>query len=70
MSASKRLPERVIVPERAWPKPSALPFWAQVAIGFLVLQFGVYWWHRTMHHSDTLWRVFHQMHHSAERVDI
>ena len=49
---------------------SSLPFWAQIAIGFLVLQFGVYWWHRTMHSSDTLWRVFHQMHHSAERVDI
>ena len=49
---------------------STLPVWAQVTIGFLVLQFGVYWWHRTMHRSDTLWRVFHQMHHSAERVDI
>ena len=49
---------------------SMLPFWTQIAIGFLVLQFGVYWWHRTMHRSDTLWRVFHQMHHSAERVDI
>lgn len=49
---------------------SFLPFVAQVALGFLVLQFGVYWWHRTMHSSDTLWRVFHQMHHSAERVDI
>ena len=49
---------------------SALPFAAQIALGFLVLQFGVYWWHRTMHRSDTLWRTFHQMHHSAERVDI
>ena len=49
---------------------SALPFWAQVALGFLALQFGVYWWHRTMHRSDTLWRMIHQMHHSAERVDI
>ena len=49
---------------------STLPFWAQVALGFLVLQFGVYWWHRTMHRSDTLWRMVHQMHHSAERVDI
>ncbi|WP_100259567.1 sterol desaturase family protein [Qipengyuania seohaensis] len=49
---------------------STLHFGAQVAIGFLVLQFGVYWWHRTMHRSDTLWRLFHQMHHSAERVDI
>jgi len=49
---------------------SHLPFAAQIAVGFLVLQFGVYWWHRTMHRSDTLWRACHQMHHSAERVDI
>ena len=49
---------------------STLPFWAQVTIGFLVLQLGVYWWHRIMHRSDTLWQYFHQMHHSAERVDI
>lgn len=49
---------------------SGLPFAAQIALGFLVLQFGVYWWHRAMHRSDTLWRTFHQMHHSAERVDI
>ena len=49
---------------------SRLPFAVQVAAGFLVLQFGVYWWHRTMHSSDRLWQLFHQMHHSAERVDI
>lgn len=49
---------------------SSLPFWAQFGVGFLVLQFGVYWWHRIMHRSDILWRTFHQMHHSAERVDI
>lgn len=49
---------------------SALPFWAQVVAGFLVLQFLVYAWHRTMHNVQPLWRWFHQMHHSAERVDI
>ena len=49
---------------------SALPFWAQVAIGFLVIEFGIYFWHRTMHSFDPIWRVTHQMHHAAERVDI
>lgn len=49
---------------------SRLPFWLQVAGGFVVLQFGIYTWHRTMHHVTPLWRFFHQMHHSAERVDI
>jgi sterol desaturase/sphingolipid hydroxylase (fatty acid hydroxylase superfamily) len=47
-----------------------LPLWAQIAGGFLALEFGVYVWHRTMHNTPFLWRWFHQMHHSAERVDI
>lgn len=46
------------------------PFWAQFATGFLVLEFGIYAWHRTMHNVQPLWRWLHQMHHSAERVDI
>ena len=29
----------------------------------------VYIWHRSMHKNNILWRVFHQMHHSAERID-
>lgn len=37
--------------------------------GLLVYEFGVYVWHRTMHRFTPLWRVFHQMHHSAERLD-
>lgn len=38
-------------------------------VALLVYEFGVYIWHRSMHNSNLLWRVFHQMHHSAERVD-
>ena len=49
---------------------SSLPFWAQVLVGFLAVQLLVYAWHRTMHNVQPLWRWFHQMHHSAERVDI
>lgn len=49
---------------------SALPLWAQVAGGFLVYEFGVYVWHRTMHGFDPLWRHLHQTHHSAERLDV
>ena len=49
---------------------TALPFWAQVLGGFLALELGVYAWHRTMHNLHPLWRWFHQMHHSAERIDI
>ncbi len=49
---------------------SAWPFWIQVVVGFFFYEFLIYVWHRTMHKSDTIWRWFHQMHHSAERVDI
>ncbi len=38
-------------------------------IALLLYELGVYVWHRSMHKSNLLWRVFHQMHHSAERVD-
>ncbi|HVF80481.1 MAG TPA: sterol desaturase family protein [Flavisolibacter sp.] len=38
-------------------------------IGTLLYEAGVYVWHRAMHRSDFLWKTFHQMHHSAERLD-
>ncbi|GAA4274928.1 sterol desaturase family protein [Aquimarina gracilis] len=38
-------------------------------VGIFIYELGLYIWHRTMHNNDTLWRVFHQMHHSAERLD-
>jgi len=45
----------------------ALP--AQVAVGFLTYEALHYTWHRSIHASDFLWHHFHQMHHSAERLD-
>jgi sterol desaturase/sphingolipid hydroxylase (fatty acid hydroxylase superfamily) len=39
------------------------------ALGVVLYEFGMYVWHRSMHRSNLLWRVFHQMHHSAERLD-
>jgi len=38
---------------------------AGVVVGLLTYELGAYWWHR----SSILWRLFHQMHHSAERLD-
>ena len=37
--------------------------------GLLVYELALYFWHRSMHRSDFLWKTFHQMHHSAERID-
>jgi sterol desaturase/sphingolipid hydroxylase (fatty acid hydroxylase superfamily) len=48
---------------------TGLNFWAQLALGFVVMEAGIFAWHRTMHAVTPIWRM-HQMHHSAERVDI
>ena len=43
-------------------------YWGAL-VALLVYEIGIYVWHRTMHRNNYLWRVFHQMHHSAERLD-
>ncbi len=43
-------------------------YWGAL-VALLIYELGVYVWHRAMHKNNVLWRVFHQMHHSAERVD-
>ncbi len=43
--------------------------WGGALVGLLVYEAGVYAWHRSMHASDGLWFSFHQLHHSAERLD-
>lgn len=37
-------------------------------LGYLVVTFINYWWHRYRHQSDLLWRLFHQIHHSTHRL--
>ena len=44
--------------------------WNPLLVGllsFFITSFVFYWWHRATHASDLLWRVFHQLHHSARR---
>ena len=38
-------------------------------VGIMLFEFVLYVWHWSMHKYDFLWKVFHQMHHSAERLD-
>ncbi|HEY9178482.1 MAG TPA: sterol desaturase family protein [Flavipsychrobacter sp.] len=47
-----------------------LPVILQVGIGVFIYQSILYFWHRAMHGSDVLWKTFHQMHHSTERLDV
>jgi sterol desaturase/sphingolipid hydroxylase (fatty acid hydroxylase superfamily) len=39
-------------------------------IGWLVLSLANFAWHRAEHAFNPLWRGFHQLHHSPQRVDI
>jgi sterol desaturase/sphingolipid hydroxylase (fatty acid hydroxylase superfamily) len=47
----------------------SMNIYASTLIALLVFEFLIYAWHRTMHRTNWLWRSFHQMHHSVERVD-
>lgn len=38
--------------------------------GFVAYEGVVYAWHRSLHRIGFLWRGFHQLHHSAERIDV
>jgi sterol desaturase/sphingolipid hydroxylase (fatty acid hydroxylase superfamily) len=38
-------------------------------IVYLSYTFINYWWHRARHHSDFLWRAFHQIHHSTHQLN-
>jgi sterol desaturase/sphingolipid hydroxylase (fatty acid hydroxylase superfamily) len=48
----------------------AWPLALQIVIGFVAYQLGSYAYHRTAHNVHAMWRWFHQVHHSAERVDV
>ena len=42
----------------------------QVVLGVFLFELVQYGWHISMHKSDFLFRVSHQIHHSAERLDV
>jgi len=39
-------------------------------VGYLGVTFFFYWWHRWRHESEFLWRWFHQVHHSPQRIEV
>lgn len=39
-------------------------------VGYVVITFIYYWWHRARHASNFLWRWLHQFHHSPQRIEI
>lgn len=38
-------------------------------IAYFIATFVFYWWHRWRHEHHTLWRWFHQIHHSPQRLE-
>lgn len=57
-----------------WLKPNGGPLWpetwplaAQIALGLVVVEAGLYWKHRLAHEWPWLWR-FHALHHSVTRL--
>lgn len=46
-----------------------LPVIVQGFICWFVGTFFFYWWHRARHSVDLLWRLLHQIHHSAARIE-
>ena len=45
------------------------PYWLEVAIAFLVLDFAIYMQHLVFHHVPLLWRL-HMMHHADLDIDL
>lgn len=39
-------------------------------IAYFIATFVFYWWHRCRHEVDWLWRGFHQIHHSPQRIEV
>jgi sterol desaturase/sphingolipid hydroxylase (fatty acid hydroxylase superfamily) len=47
----------------------AMPLWAQIAIGILLMDLTFYYWHRANHNIPLLWR-FHNVHHMDPDLDV
>jgi len=58
-----------MVARRPW-SADALGQFGGAVVGYIAITFIYYWWHRWRHESSFLWRVFHQVHHSPQRIEI
>jgi sterol desaturase/sphingolipid hydroxylase (fatty acid hydroxylase superfamily) len=44
--------------------------WAVGCVAYFLATFIFYWWHRWRHENGFLWRGFHQIHHSPQRIEV
>jgi sterol desaturase/sphingolipid hydroxylase (fatty acid hydroxylase superfamily) len=54
---------------RPW-SADALGVTGGALVGYAVITFVYYWWHRWRHEVGWLWRWFHQVHHSPQRIEV
>ncbi|WP_193182721.1 sterol desaturase family protein [Nisaea sediminum] len=54
----------------AWQTDELFGMEGGAVFGYLVITFIYYWWHRARHEVALFWRVFHQIHHSPQRIEI
>lgn len=63
------IPEEWLAAHR-WMDGTTLGIAGGTVVGYFVMSLVGYTWHRTAHNVGFLWRGFHQIHHSPQRVDI
>jgi sterol desaturase/sphingolipid hydroxylase (fatty acid hydroxylase superfamily) len=57
------------LPQTSLIEGAELGTWGGAAAGTLLYELAHYWYHRAAHAWNWLWRLGHQMHHSAESLD-
>lgn len=50
-------------------KLEIFPAYINGFLSYIVVTFIFYWWHKWRHDVNWLWRIFHQVHHSASRIE-
>ena len=58
-----------VLPQWSLVDSAALGTWGGAAVGIVLYELAHYWYHRAAHRFDWLWRLGHQVHHSAESLD-
>lgn len=53
-----------------WALAKHLSLGWQILIGYIVITFIYYWWHRIRHESTFFWKLCHQLHHSPRRMEV
>jgi sterol desaturase/sphingolipid hydroxylase (fatty acid hydroxylase superfamily) len=61
--------DRWMAGRRLWAAPQLGAATGEI-VGYVAITFVYYWWHRARHQSPWLWRWFHQVHHSPQRIEI